>query len=406
MGVSAIDSDKKTGGIKSSVVGKPKSKNDGGTEKLQKSSQESNKDQRPVPKTKKDTQEELVHEVAVCSGAPGLKCGRQVGEEDEGVECDICQKWYHTSCQGVNSDAYAALQEHSEILAWICKECKVKTKENKGCTLKCSSIESKLESLTETIRDHDRIIRKSAEEQGKVLRELGEFQGRNTRILHERCEEIIEKVNAVSGKNMKDLVSKTYAEAAKSSGEKIISAIGQKLDSLPKAKAIADMEMKVTKDIKRVIESKDKEDRAMNVLVHNVPESEKEDEDDQKREDVDKFKEIAEALGVKEVEVRKLVRLRRKVVTGEKESGKEEKDKQKPNIILVKLTSSDHASLLYNRRFNLKSKGFPNIYITKDLPPQERQEQRRLREELRQKGRETHVIYRGKVVERKSKELQ
>ena len=91
----------------------------------------------------------------------------------------------------------------------------------------------------------------------------------------------------------------------------------------------------------------------MNVLVHNVPESEKKDEDDRKREDVDKFKEIAKALGVKQVEVQMLVRLRRKSATGEKESGKEEKDKQKPRIMLVKLTTSDNDSLLYNRRFNL-----------------------------------------------------
>lgn len=406
--------DKKAGGAKSSVIGKQKSKNDGGTEKQHKSFQE-NKDQRLAPETCHVIRE--TEDVAVCAGTPGSTCGLQVGEEDEGVECDICQKWYHTSCQGISSDAYAALQEHSETLAWICKECKAKTKENKGCVLNCSSIGSKLNSLTEsiesklsclaeTIKDQDRIIRKSAVEQAEILRELGEFQGRNMSLLNERCEEIMEKVNAVSGGNMKDLVRKTYAEAAKTSSEAIISTIGKKIDSLPKAKAIADMEMKMTKDIQRVIESKDKEDRAVNVLVHNVTESEEENEDDQKSEDIDKFKEIARALGVEQVEVQKIARLRRKTVTGEKEAGKEENEKQKPRIMLLKLTSSDHVSMLYNRRFNLKSKGFSNIYITRDLPPQEREVQRRLREELREKGKTTHIIYRGKVVERRTKEVQ
>ena len=102
--------------------------------------------------------------------------------------------------------------------------------------LNCRSIESKLNSmiesvesnlnyLTETIKDQDRIIQKSAVEQDEILRKLGEFQGMNMSILNEFCEEITEKVNAVSGSSMKDLVRKTYAEAAKTSSETIISSI-------------------------------------------------------------------------------------------------------------------------------------------------------------------------------------
>ena len=30
-----------------------------------------------------------------------------------------------------------------------------------------------------------------------------------------------------------------------------------------------------------------------------------------------------------------------------------------------------HVEVLYNRRFDLKRKGIENIYITKDLPPEE-----------------------------------
>lgn len=48
-----------------------------------------------------------------------------------------------------------------------------------------------------------------------------------------------------------------------------------------------------------------------------------------------------------------------------------EKDKKKPRILLMKLSSSDEVDLLFRRRFNLKSKGFDNIYITRDLSPQE-----------------------------------
>ena len=82
----------------------------------------------------------------------------------------------------------------------------------------------------------------------------------------------------------------------------------------------------------------------------------------------------------------------------------EDKESQapRPRIMLLKLNSSDHVDLLYRRRFNLKSKGYTNIYITRDLPLQEREAQRKLREELQQKGKDTH-IFRGRVVERKER---
>ena len=69
------------------------------------------------------------------------------------------------------------------------------------------------------------------------------------------------------------------------------------------------MELKVSKDIKKVIETKEREDTSMNVLIHNVTESKKEDEDQRKSEDLKQFYEISEALGRISIEVKKVVRL-------------------------------------------------------------------------------------------------
>ena len=395
---------------------KPKTKN--GSEKIE-------RNQKVIPEPKEGQEDSggvmtgQCEDISVCRGRPGVPCGNEVGQEDKGVECDICQNWYHASCQDVSSKAYSALQEHAETLAWICKECKLKIGD-KNVNLSASIIienkldalakaiqdqqrvskksENKIDTLAEVIQDQERVFKKSIEEHDKVIRELGEFQGRNVGILHEQNEEILGKISTISGSSIKEIVGKTYADVAKRTSENIISTIGKKLDTLPKAETIADMELKVSKDIKKVIESKEKEDRSVNILVHNVTESKKEDEDERRSEDLKQFYEISEALGCTNIEVKKVVRLRRRMAAEDKES-----QVPRPRIMLLKLNSSDHVDLLYRRRFNLKSKGYTNIYITRDLPPQEREAQRKLREELQQKGKDTHIIFRGRVVEMKER---
>ena len=102
-----------------------------------------------------------------------------------------------------------------------------------------------------------------------------------------------------------------------------------------------------------------------------------------------------EALGATDIEPHKLVRLRRKMEDKEADG---QKGKQRPKIMLLKLGSSEQADMIFRRRFNLKSKNFVSTYIMKDLPPKEREEQRKLRVEVQEKGKAAHIIFQGKVV--------
>lgn len=66
--------------------------------------------------------------------------------------------------------------------------------------------------------------------------------------------------------------------------------------------------------------------------------------------------------------------------------------------MLVSLKKKEDVDMLMKERRNLTKVGFSNVYLTRDLPPGEREEQRKLREELQRKGKDTHRIFRGKVV--------
>ena len=73
---------------------------------------------------------------------------------------------------------------------------------------------------------------------------------------------------------------------------------------------------------------------------------------------------------------------------------------QKPRLMMINLKDGGQVNELIKRRTQLKEVGYQNVYLTRDLSPDERVAQRKLREELRQKGKETHIIFRGRVVPR------
>ena len=48
--------------------------------------------------------------------------------------------------------------------------------------------------------------------------------------------------------------------------------------------------------------------------------------------------------------------------------------------------TKEHVDELFKKRLQFKDVGFPNKYFTKDLPPEERQEQKKLRDMWAVKG--------------------
>ena len=58
-------------------------------------------------------------ETKLCKGGPNLLvCSNPVGDDDQGVHCDKCNQWFHSSCQGVPVGAYRALNRFP-ILSWL-----------------------------------------------------------------------------------------------------------------------------------------------------------------------------------------------------------------------------------------------------------------------------------------------
>ena len=63
--------------------------------------------------------------------------------------------------------------------------------------------------------------------------------------------------------------------------------------------------------------------------------------------------------------------------------------------MMIKLKNKETVNELIKKRTQLREAGFPNVFITRDLTPEERAVQKTLRDELRQKGRETQQNFSG-----------
>ena len=51
-----------------------------------------------------------------------LDCAKVVSDKDKGIQCEVCEGWYHSKCQQISDEAYEQL-EANDGLHWYCKGC-------------------------------------------------------------------------------------------------------------------------------------------------------------------------------------------------------------------------------------------------------------------------------------------
>ena len=299
----------------------------------------------------------------ICKG--GLKvCGLSISSNEDSVSCDACGDWYHPKCQGLTAEAFKALTKFESDFLWLCTDCKPQFR----ATLEVSkSLVGRIEQAEK------RIIDSFKEAQSKEL--IGE------QLQDKICR--LEK----TVKDMKD---------QQASIERVVAEQKEAVKDVPK---YTEQLKNSTREMKKIVDSHGKEGREYNIILHNIPESDSEDAENRKQHDLKMFNNVVSALLGTEmkVETNQVYRL------GKRQAGTTERadNVKKSRLLLLKLKEKEHVNELMKRRTKLREVGFSNVYLTKNLSPEEREEERALREELEKKGKATHVIFRGKVVPRK-----
>ena len=120
--------------------------------------------------------------------------------------------------------------------------------------------------------------------------------------------------------------------------------------------------------------------RQKNILLHSIPECQLTNIEEWKAYDHASFQNVVAPLFEEEGEATSMdavsvIRL------GKKQEGLES---TKHRLMMIKLKDRETVDKLMARRTWLHKVGFSNIYLTRDLPMEERLEQKKQREELRE----------------------
>ena len=228
-------------------------------------------------------------------------------------------------------------------------------------------LESKLQEVGDAVRNHMTMIVQSVKEQEKVVTD-------STRLVERVC---------------KDQHSQkaSYADMVRGSCDKMIKEVSSKIESLP-AQATKDTS-EASRTMSNVFDSfMDKEKRKLNVVVHNLPET----NSPSLAERAEKDQELIHGHHLRGSEPHCL--------TCSFRVGKRLDDK--PRLLVVSLENADTKFELLKMAPQLRHLNtWKRIYITPDQTKTEREESKRLREELascRQAGEANIMIKRGRIV--------
>ena len=368
----------------------------------------------------KGKHEKVTEKGSLCGGNCQKQCGKPVlNDAMGGIACDTCLQWYHPSCQELTDEAYKMLRDAK--LVWLCSQCR-----------------TQLPKFRSVIRDAGVGVGKEPESMMEVMTVIGkeiddlkkkqfEYQKKLEDTVLECATRLENSVQDSAKHTMASVVDKTEDIMAKV-GHHVVGEVNNKLDKVMEAQlgrldkvervvgnSMATVEKvaeesqkaalslpKISEEVKNSAQKVAKmmgkeadEARKRNILVHNVEESKAQDPKQRREDDEKAFQFMTSALLGEQsnIKVERIVRLGRRV----------DGPDIKPRLLLVTLKDTDQVEKMYHNRFGLKEVGLSNIYITKDLPPAEREAQRKLRQELADKGRDKYCIFRGSVILREDR---
>ena len=139
--------------------------------------------------------------------------------------------------------------------------------------------------------------------------------------------------------------------------------------------------------LRTVVEYREREQHKLNLIFHKVSESTHSDPPSRREQDVKFIHNVANEVGVNQLEITNIIRLGQPSETG---------------TCLLKVAVSNLQSkrqLLFKAKnlWQAKSDQLQKVFITPDLSPQEREYQKNLRAKRRTAGEQNLVIRRGQI---------
>ena len=287
------------------------------------------------------------------------KCSLAVSGRDKGVLCEICEVWFHAKCQGISDEAYKILQKE-QSLHWYCK----------GCEKGMAKI---LETVTRIQKRQDQL----EDEMLKMVTSMNEMKARLNEVTKDSSEikEELKKLDI----ELKKSISDKLAEQKIKQEEMLTVAVQEQV-----TKQMNQVEGKLTAvkssldEVRsQAIQERDREGRACNIIVYNVPESKQKEKEHRWSEDrsfcLEVFNKVL-GLSIREEDMKRFLRL-----------GKAEDKQERPVLIQFRDRVLKNMVLDSLNRLRDTEDRYRRLIFAHDMTKEDRAECKQLVEEAKKK---------------------
>ena len=343
-------------------------------------------------------------------------CQVRVEQEERGMECDGCKRWFHAECIDMQKEDYEKVLKISDRarMKWYCLKCEKKSeglqkenvilkKENSTLKEEIAELKNLMQQMMEKVEKMEETVERRIEEELNRKCQLvqGGFDIKVDELRY-GINMLRDEVAELKNRNT-DNIGETDKEQDREERKREIEQIKRDLvkdvnEGVEEVRKERDVEERKVNELQYKMDEIEREGKKKNVIMFNLEESKKDDARERYREDEARCKEIfTDILEIHQINIQKVIRL-----------GKMVQDRTRP--VLVKLGNEDERmKILKNANKIRHSKKFVKVYIARDMTEKEREKDKSLRQELkekREKEDEWYVIRRGKVVKAEGRQRE
>ena len=322
----------------------------------------------------------------VCPGSNGNSnqvCGKPIDMDSPScIKCEICVKWYHMQCDGLNAKRGKAIKDMGGI--WICQECtkalpdirKMLEEGNSNVSAQVvgeiGKLGMQIKALEEKLKDGwEAVNKESMSKCDKVEEKVGKALDKVEKSLQQNTEMVASIKNSTGPT---EATQASYADIVKQ-------VVGEKMEKVKNQARPPILEQKM------VQECFDKENRKCNVVLSNFAEPRGTGAGNRAATDKQAVYEMIHKLHL-EVDIGKVVRLGAIPNDG------------RPRLLLMGTQSEEVKWDLIRAAKGLRDLDeYKDVYVNPDMTRLEREAQGKLRAEMRERRNNGEEVYisKGKI---------
>ena len=304
------------------------------------------------------------------------------------MECELCEQWYHAACQNVSDAVYEAIASDSKgkggaSLLWYCRPSCNKTAEKFSKLLQ--TMKGRMDAIEEKVSETEKTVEEIGSRVEKI--EGGEMSSKLKEEIHKLVQEEVSKGEKTKPKE-------DQAEGLKERVEKMEKKLSYaQATEQGQPRSQPHQENKIIQSSAK--EVTDREARKGNLVWFGIAESEKEDAQERKQEDMTRMIKLGrDIFDVPSAAFTNAIRLGKKG------------DKPRPLLTVMDNPGTATKILQGARQLGKPEHKSLKISVKRDMTPIEREEQKKLlllrnekREESSKNGtREIWVVRNNKVI--------